>query len=74
MLSKCELKDLRLSESPFTWCNNRDGDNRVFEMFVRFLANSHWCSLFSNGCVSHKCTTYFDHCPILIDIGRTKMI
>lgn len=49
---------------PFTWCNNREKENRISKRLDRFLANSLWCELFTLGSVSHYQTAYSDHYPI----------
>lgn len=40
VLTRCELRDARYVRSPFTWCNNRDNDNRIFERLDCFRANT----------------------------------
>lgn len=41
-LAACELRGLGYKGSPSIWCNNREGDGRIFECLDRFLANFLW--------------------------------
>lgn len=47
VLSECDLRVLGFSGAPFTWCNRREGKNRICERHDRILANSNGtlCSL-----------------------------
>lgn len=61
VLAQCELRNFGYVGSPFTWCNNREEDNRISERLDNFLANSQWCELFPLGFVSHIQIAYTDH-------------
>lgn len=39
VLATSEQRDLGYEGSPFTWCNNREGEGRIFKRLDRFLAN-----------------------------------
>lgn len=47
VLSPCELRDLGFAGSMFTWCNNRDGQDSIFERLDCCVENSGWLDLFS---------------------------
>lgn len=65
VLTACELRDLGYEGSPFTWCNNREKDGRIFERLNCFLANSLWCDLFlSIRLIMAKWPT-----PIIVQFG-----
>lgn len=67
VLSCYDLRDLCYIGSPFTWCNNRYSDSRIFERHDFFLANSLWCENFPLGVVRHGHATYSDHCSIMLN-------
>lgn len=60
VLAVCDLRDLGYIGSPFTWYNNRDGNQKFFEI----LANSLQFELFHLGSAGHGQVVYSDHCPI----------
>lgn len=64
VLTACDLRDLGYEGTQFTWCNNRQGEGRIFERLDRFLVNSKWCDFFPFESVSHGQVAYSDHCPI----------
>ncbi|KAL2931645.1 Translation factor Guf1 mitochondrial [Bienertia sinuspersici] len=57
-----------LAESPFTWTNNRGGENNVQERLDRCLANPAWRAIFPGALVMHLCKRKSDHLPILLCI------
>lgn len=70
VLNDCELRDLGFKGNPFTWCNNREGDQRVLEWLDRFLTNFLWCSVFPNGGVNHSFAAYSDHYLVVLDTEK----
>lgn len=42
----CGFKDLGYSGPNFTWCNNRDGSNRIYMRLDQALATTNWCNHF----------------------------
>lgn len=72
MLTIYDLWDQSYMGNPFTQCNNRDSDQKIFERLDKFLANSSWCDLFPNGCVRHCYVAYSVHYPIAL--GREGTI
>ncbi|KAG5521808.1 hypothetical protein RHGRI_034138 [Rhododendron griersonianum] len=60
-VNDCGLVDLGFSGYPFTWRNNRSGNNYVQERLDRVLATPSWCLLFAQASVTHLDTVGSDH-------------
>ena len=50
----------------YTWCNQQEGENRVYLRLDRALATMDWLDHFQNIKVQHLVDTTFDHYPILL--------
>lgn len=59
-----DLKDLDYMGSPFTWCNRREGANKIYEILNIGIANSEQRLMFLNSSVSHGTIESSDHFPI----------
>ncbi|KAH7842236.1 hypothetical protein Vadar_003011 [Vaccinium darrowii] len=64
----CGLVDLGFSGYPFTWRNNRCGDEYVQERLDRVLATPSWCLLFDQASVTHLDTVGSNHSAILLNL------
>ena len=71
IINKCGFKDMGYSGFDFTWCNQQEGDNRVYLRLDRVLATLRWMEHFPNVRVKHLEDTTFDHCPILLADSNT---
>ncbi|XP_038977767.1 uncharacterized protein LOC120108255 [Phoenix dactylifera] len=60
------LVDLGFSGPRFTWCNNQQGQARVWERIDRAIASADWIQRFPAYQVSHLARIASDHCPLLI--------
>lgn len=74
VLAACELRDLGNESSHFIWCNNHEGEGRIFERLDRFLANPFWCDMFPFGSVYHGQMAYSDHYPIWLNTNSNLII
>ena len=66
IVSKCEFIDLDFSGFNFTWCNQREGYDRVYLRLDRAFATQDWLEHFPRVRVQHLEDTTSDHCPILL--------
>ena len=71
IINKCGFKDMGYSGFDFTWCNQQEGDNRVYLRLDRVLATPRWTEHFPNVRVQHLKDTTFNHCPILLADSNT---
>lgn len=65
-LTSSGLIDLGFSGSRFTWCNNQQGQTRVWERLDRACATAGWIQTFPDHHVSHLPRIASDHNPILV--------
>lgn len=59
--------DAGFQGSPFTWCNNRSGWERIWERLDRVMFNFDFQSLFPNSIVSHLTHICSDHNQVSTD-------
>lgn len=64
----CQFMDLSFSGFPFTWCNKREGGDRVSERLDCFLANDAWLESLPQATVKHLSFYYSDHFPICLSL------
>ncbi|KAK1314716.1 hypothetical protein QJS10_CPA06g01100 [Acorus calamus] len=57
-----------ISKGPkYTWCNNRLGNTRTWELLDRAFANSAWISQFPSATIEVLSRSYSDHAPLLLN-------
>ncbi|KAK1356400.1 putative endonuclease/exonuclease/phosphatase [Heracleum sosnowskyi] len=66
----CNLKEIRVEGSTYTWCNKQE-KHLVFERLDRGFCNSQWEDLFPITVEKHLQRWGYDHCPILIEFAVT---
>ncbi|XP_075498859.1 uncharacterized protein LOC142537187 [Primulina tabacum] len=66
VLTDCGLFDIQARGDPFTWCNQRLGDENIVARLDRFVCSSEWQSQFPTAEVEHLayCGSY--HRPIYL--------
>ena len=65
-ISDCSLMDLGYSGTPFTWCNNRSLQERIWKRLNRALVNSYWLGSGIVSSVLHLARVGSDHSSLLI--------
>lgn len=70
MMRDTRLVDMGYNGQPFTWCNNREGNERIKERLDRAIVNSKWIREFAKSAVTHKLNIGSNHCPLLVQIER----
>lgn len=58
--------DLGYNGNPFTWCNKRNGRNKIKERLDRGLSNHNWILLFPEASIKRLPAAASDHNLILI--------
>ncbi|KAI0497308.1 hypothetical protein KFK09_020531 [Dendrobium nobile] len=67
-----DLHDLNVSGPRYTWCNNKQGNARIWERLDRCLLNSAALLLVPTASVKHLARVASDHCPIIFKIDNKQ--
>lgn len=65
-INSCNFKDLDYDGFDFTWCNMREGLDKIYMPLDRALATDDWRCHFQNTRVHHLIDSTSDHCALLI--------
>ncbi|XP_074290915.1 uncharacterized protein LOC141617643 [Silene latifolia] len=57
----------------FTWCNNRKGEQRVYERIDKAFGSKDWFTVFPNTGIKHYPIQISDHAPIEVDLNLATM-
>lgn len=68
-IHQAHLRNLKFSDSPFTWKNNQSGLGRIFERLDRALGNEEWIRSFSNHYIRHLPQLGSNHCALLLTLA-----
>lgn len=60
-IDHCKLEDMRYIGHPFTWTNNRGGQENLHEHLDRFVTNRAWKEMFMGFYVYHLEKQKSDH-------------
>ncbi|XP_074288111.1 uncharacterized protein LOC141613274 [Silene latifolia] len=66
-----ELIDIPFKGPRYTWCNNRKGDQRIYERLDKALGSKDWLMHFPNTGIKHYPLQLSDHAPIELDLQLT---
>lgn len=72
LIAQTGLFDLQFSGHALTWCNQQEGDRRLYCKLDRALVNTKWIDAFpmSGAVFMHPMSS--DHSPCLVSITKTK--
>ena len=70
VMDDCRLRDMGFKGARFTWCNQRDEQDRVYFRLDRGVANQEWYNLFPHFDVHHLSFSNFDHMAIGVQLRR----
>ena len=63
IVNQCGFKDLGYCGPNYTWCNMKEGSNRISLYLDRAFANSEWLELFQEPIIHHLADSTFDQLP-----------
>ncbi|KAH0650296.1 hypothetical protein KY284_030208 [Solanum tuberosum] len=70
VIEACGLTDLGYTGLPFTWCNQRDAEARVWKRLDRSMVNDKWLEVMPETTIENLSSVSSDHSPMLM--GMTK--
>ena len=70
VVNRCGFKYTGYSGSKYTWCNQREGEDRMYLRLDRAFATLDWLAHFRDIKVRHLVDTTSDHCPLLLAESR----
>ena len=62
----CGFKDLGYVGPDFTWCNMKEGDDRMYLRLDRAFATNEWIDKFDEAKVHHIVDSTSDHCALFL--------
>lgn len=68
MCDEVGVMDIRSFGSFFTWCNQQEGNSRIYCKLDRVLTNLQWCDQFQSGKVSFSQHLWSDHALALLEM------
>lgn len=67
-----DLVDLKSVRVFYTWCNNQEGDNKIYCKLDRVMGNSAWFEKFSGTFVNFQNTIISDHAMTLVNFQEKE--
>ncbi|KAG5605885.1 hypothetical protein H5410_027377 [Solanum commersonii] len=70
VIEACGLIDLEYTGPPFTWCNQRVAQDRVWKRLDRSMVNDKWLEVMPQTTIGHHSSVGSDHNPLLMEMAR----
>ncbi|XP_015068710.1 uncharacterized protein LOC107013272 [Solanum pennellii] len=72
VIEACGLTDLGYNGIPFTWCNQKDANARVWKRLDRAIVNDKWLENMPQTTIEHLSAVGSDHSPLLMEIVKKE--
>ncbi|XP_015167780.1 uncharacterized protein [Solanum tuberosum] len=72
VIEACGLTDLGYTGLPFTWCNQRDAEARVWKRLNRSMVNDKWLEVMPQTTMENLSSVGSDHSPMLMEMINTN--
>ncbi|KAH0697937.1 hypothetical protein KY289_015419 [Solanum tuberosum] len=69
VIEACGLIDLSFTRLPFTWCNQRAAQARVWKRLDRSMVNDKWLKVMPQTTIEHLPSVGSDHSPLLMEMA-----
>ncbi|KAG5580340.1 hypothetical protein H5410_050967 [Solanum commersonii] len=70
VIEACGLTDLGFTGIPYTWCNQRTAQARVWKRLDRSMVNDKWLEVMPQTTIEHLSSVGSDHNPLLMEMVR----
>lgn len=70
MIHDIGMDDMGSKGQHYTWCNNRRGEERIYERLDRALINCEWARRFPNALCTNEVAIGSYHSPIVVTLDR----
>ncbi|KAK4731472.1 hypothetical protein R3W88_024460 [Solanum pinnatisectum] len=70
VIEACGLIDLGYTGLPYTWCNQRNAQARVWKRLDRSMVNDKWLETMPQTTIEHLSSVGSDHSPLLLEMVR----
>lgn len=70
VITECDLADLRYSGVFLTWCNKREGDERMYAKLDRILVNGQWIQEYAWTAATFLESGISDHSPGILEFSK----
>ncbi|WMV07509.1 hypothetical protein MTR67_000894 [Solanum verrucosum] len=68
VIEPCGLIDIGYNGQPFTWCNQRAEEARIWKRLDRAMVNDKWLESMPQTTITHLPSVGSDHCPLLLEM------
>ncbi|KAG5606082.1 hypothetical protein H5410_027574 [Solanum commersonii] len=72
VIEACGLTGLGFTGIPFTWCNQRTAQARVWKRLDRSMVNDKWLETMPQTTIEHLSSVGSDHNPLLMEMVRNN--
>jgi len=72
VIEACGLVDIGYTGLPFTWCNQRDAEARVWKRLDRAMVNDKWLEVMPQTTIENLSSVGSDHTPLLMEMIRAN--
>ncbi|WMV30181.1 hypothetical protein MTR67_023566 [Solanum verrucosum] len=72
VIEACGLTDIGYTGLPFTWCNQRDVEARVWKRLDRAMVNDKWLEVMPQTTIENLSSVGSDHTPLLMEMFQAN--
>ncbi|XP_074265884.1 uncharacterized protein LOC141588336 [Silene latifolia] len=73
MMSGCNLYELKVTGSYYTWNNKHENDTKVYSRLDRVIVNDDWILSYPDSVAQFLPEGLYDHCPCVITLTEKHM-
>ncbi|XP_074298451.1 uncharacterized protein LOC141629330 [Silene latifolia] len=73
MMSDCNLHELKVTGSYYTWNNKHENDTKVYSRLDRVIVNDDWILSYPDSMARFCTKGLYDHCPCVINLTENHI-